>query len=113
MSIPCKSFPNANAARGAMNAVKATWVPPPLTFVNCVKPATLALTNAPLTLCSDAYELVDGRWALIADHPGWQNDSIEYEDILRPEEVLLTAVGAESGVNLRPGVPKTPAAKAR
>lgn len=85
MSIACKIFPNANAARGALNAVKAPWVPPPLTFVNCVKPSTLALTNASLILCDDAYELVDGRWALIADHPGRQNDTIELEDILWPD----------------------------
>ena len=89
MPIACKIFPNANAARGAMNAVKATWVPPPLTFVNCTKPAILALTNAFLVLCADAIELTDGRWALIANHPGWQNDTIEVSDI----KVATTAPG--------------------
>jgi hypothetical protein len=33
------------------------------------------------SFCGDAYELVDGRWALIADHPGRQNDTIELEDV--------------------------------
>lgn len=81
MPIACKIFPNANAARGAMNAIKDTWVKPPLTFVNCTKPSILALTNAFLVLCTDAIELIDGKWALIADHPGWKNDTIEVSDI--------------------------------
>lgn len=84
MTIACKIFPNANAARGAMNAVKNAWTPPPLTFVNVTIPALLALTNASLVLCTDAVELVDGRWALIADHAPWHTDTIEVSDIKRP-----------------------------
>lgn len=81
MPIACKIFPNANAARGAMNAVKASWVKPLLVRIRCTKPALLAMTNAILVLCTDAIELVDGRWALIADHPGWKSDTIEVSDI--------------------------------
>lgn len=112
MSVQCKIFPNANAARGAMNAVKNAWAPPPLTFVNVTIPALLTLTNAPLILCDDAYELTDGRWALIAEHAPWKTDTIDDSLIKRPETVEPQAidaqpVGAESGVVERPGKAKT------
>lgn len=91
MAIACKTFPNATSARNAMNAVKATWVPPPLVRIRCTKPALLAMTNASLILCADAVELIDGRWALIAEHPGWKNDTIEESDIKRDAVVLVQA----------------------
>ena len=94
MPIACKLFPNATSARSAMNAVKSTWVKPALTFVNCTLPRVLATTNASLVLCADAYPLIDGRWALIADHPGWKNDTIEVSDILYTSQMPAQAVQA-------------------
>lgn len=71
-----------------MNAVKAAWTRPQLTRIRCTKPALLAMTNALLVLCDDAYELTDGRWALIADHAPWRTDEIDVSEIKRPETVL-------------------------
>ncbi len=97
MSIRCKIFPNANAARGAMNAVKAAWVKPALKFVNVTKPALLAMTNAHLILCDDAYELTDGRWALIAEHAAWKTDTIDDSLIKRPATTLPTQAAPKGG----------------
>lgn len=91
MAVACKIFPNANAARGAMNAVKAAWVKPALKFVNVTKPALRAMTNAGLVLCDDAYELTNGRWALIAEHAAWKTDTIEESDIKRPVTDVVQA----------------------
>lgn len=91
MNVQCKIFPNANAARGAMNAVKAAWVKPALKFVNVTKASLLAMTNAHLILCDDAYELTDGRWALITEHAAWKNDTIEESDIKRPVTDVVQA----------------------
>jgi hypothetical protein len=91
MSIRCKIFPNANAARGAMNAVKAAWVKPALKFVNVTKPALLAMTNAGLVLCTDAVELTDGRWAIIAEHAAWKTDTIDESLIKRPVTDVVQA----------------------
>lgn len=90
MPVACKIFPNANAARGAMNAVKAAWVKPALKFVNVTKSALRAMTNAGLVLCDDAYELTDGRWALIAEHAAWKTDAIDESLIKRPATTLPT-----------------------
>jgi len=97
MSIRGKVFPNANAARGAMNAVKAAWVKPALKFVNVTKPALRAMTNAGLILCDDAYELTDGRWALIAEHAAWKTDTIDESLIKRPETTLPTQAAPKGG----------------
>lgn len=97
MAIACKIFPNATSARNAMNAVKATWVPPPLTFVRCTKPSILALTNAHLIPCDDAYELTDGRWALIAEHAAWKTDTIDDSLIKRPATTLPTQAAPKGG----------------
>jgi len=91
MPVACKIFPNANAARGAMNAVKAAWTRPALTRIRCTKPALLAMTNAHLIPCDDAYELTDGRWALITEHAAWKNDTIEESDIKRPVTDVVQA----------------------
>ena len=91
MNVQCKVFPNANAARGAMNAVKAAWTKPALTRIRVTKPALLAMTNAGLVLCTDAVELVDGRWALITEHAAWKTDTIEESDIKRPVTDVVQA----------------------
>ena len=90
MNVQCKVFPNANAARGAMNAIKAAWTRPTLTRIRCTKPALLAMTNAGLVLCTDAVELVAGRWALIAEHAPWKTDAIDESLIKRPATTLPT-----------------------
>jgi hypothetical protein len=91
MNVQCKIFPTAIAARGAMNAVKAAWTPPALVFVNVTIPALRALTNVSLILCDDAYELTDGRWALIAEHAQWKTDTIDDSLIKRPETTVPQA----------------------
>ena len=97
MAVACKIFPNANAARGAMNAVKAAWVKPALKFVNVTKPSLRAMTNAGLVLCDDAYELTDGRWALIAEHAPWKKDVIDESLIKRPETTIQTQAAPKAG----------------
>lgn len=97
MNVQCKVFPNAKAARGAMNAAKAAWVKPALKFVNVTKPALLAMTNAHLIPCDDAYELTDGRWALIAKHAAWRTDTIDESLIKRPETTLPTQAAPKGG----------------
>ena len=97
MPVACKIFPNANAARGAMNAVKAAWTRPALTRIRCTKPALLAMTNAHLIPCDDAYELTDGRWALIAEHAAWKTDTIDESLIKRPETTLPTQAAPKGG----------------
>lgn len=103
MIVHCKIFPNENAARGAMRAVQSVWTPPPLTFVNVTKPALLALTNASLVLCDDAYELTDGRWVLIAEHAAWKTDEIDDSLIKRPE---TQPVGVAQGHGNAPPKPR-------
>lgn len=97
MAIACKIFPNATSARNAMNAVKAAWTKPTLTRIRCTKPSLLAMTNAHLILCADAVELIDGKWALIADHPGWKNDTLEESLIKRPATTLPTQAAPKGG----------------
>ena len=97
MAIACKIFPNAKAARGAMNAVKAAWTRPTLTRIRCTKPALLAMTNAGLVLCTDAVELTDGRWAIIAEHAAWKTDTIDESLIKRPATTLPTQAAPKGG----------------
>lgn len=97
MNVQCKVFPNANAARGAMNAVKAAWTKPTLTRIRCTKPSLLAMTNAHLILCDDAYELTDGRWALIAEHAAWRTGTIDDSLIKRPATTLPTQAAPKGG----------------
>jgi hypothetical protein len=84
MSIVVKTYATRGAARGAITAAKATWNPPPITFVNCTKQAQLLALVGPLQMATDAYELANGRFAVIADHPVFTGETIEESDIVRP-----------------------------
>lgn len=84
MKVRTKTFPNLNAARGALNAAKATWTPPLVVFVSCTKQAQLLAAIGTLELATDAYELLNGRFAVIAEHPSFKDEEIDDTDIKRP-----------------------------
>lgn len=85
MSLECKTFPNATSARAAINAAKATWSAPAITFVNCTQQVRLLARIGPLQMVTDAIELNNGRFAVIADHPGFKGEFIERGDIKYPD----------------------------
>jgi hypothetical protein len=81
MPIECKIFPNLPAANGALNAAVAGWTPPTQTNIGGglhVAPASLP----PQTLAAPE-EMVDGRYAIWADHPGFKGEFVERADVVR------------------------------
>jgi hypothetical protein len=107
MSIICKTYPNFGQANAAINVAKSTWIPPTLRGKRGgKKSASLVALLGPLRLCSDPYELTNGRYAVIADHPTFTGETIEESQIVRPVTEIAQAAqarGASSGVVSKPG----------
>ena len=103
MTFQCKTFPNENAANGAINAAEATWVRPSYTDVGAGRHVPHA--SLPPQRLSEPVELVNARWAVVADHPGFKGEFIVGPDVKGPPEfvpLIAQAKGAESGVVERP-----------
>jgi hypothetical protein len=85
MSIPTKTFANRGLARAAIATAKNTWTPPP---VVSIRPgpnhARMLAAIGPQEMATDAYELNNGKWAVIANHPNFTGETIEESDIKRP-----------------------------
>lgn len=86
MSAECKTWPNRPSALGALNAVKATWVQPAIAWIACREVArTRGLVRvATLVLAVEPFELLNGRWAVVADHPSFKGESVDGADRVLP-----------------------------
>lgn len=86
----CKTFPNETSANAALNAAKATWTPPAYVHVGGgrhVDNATL-----PAQVLSLPIELVNGRFAVIANHPGFKGEFVDPDaDFKRPAGLPFAA----------------------
>jgi hypothetical protein len=110
MPIECKIFPNLNAANGALNAVLAAWVPP--TQTNLGGGLHVLPANLPPQTLTAPEEMVDGRYAVWADHPGFKGEFVTRGDVKRHVEcdtdvVALAAAVAESGIVARKSAVRT------
>lgn len=74
MSIECKTFPNENAARAGIIAAEATWRRP--TYRDVGGGRHVLHASLPPQKLSEPRELVNGRWAVIADHPSMKGEQI-------------------------------------
>lgn len=79
MSREGKTFPNEAAARGALNAAHATWVPLPRVNVGGGIHADHALL--PPQKLAEPFRLANGKWAVVADHPGFKGEMIDDADL--------------------------------
>ena len=79
MTIQCKTFPNENAARAGIVAAEATWTRP--VYVNVGGGRHVSHAALPPQRLSEPRELVNGRWAVIADHPSMKGEQITPADI--------------------------------
>lgn len=86
MTTECKTWPNKRAAMAALNAVKSTWTAPTISYVRCSLAVRNRLLNKLVTLeiAGEASELTNGKWAIVADHPGFKGDFITTDDIVKP-----------------------------
>ena len=79
MTIQCKTFPNENAARAGIVAAEATWTRP--TYRDVGGGRHVLHASMPPQRLSEPRELVNGRWAVIADHPSMKGEQITPADI--------------------------------
>ena len=102
MTIQCKTFPNENAARAGITAAEATWDPPGYVDVGVGRHAPHS--SLPPQRMAAPKELLNGRWAVIADHPSFKGEFIAGTGVKGPPEwaQVPQSVGAESGVVARP-----------
>jgi hypothetical protein len=95
MSAICKTYASFGQANAAINVAKSTWVAPTVRAKRGgKKTAALIALAGPMKLCGDPYELTNGRYAVIADHPTFTGETIEESQIVRPvTEVVQAAKG--------------------
>lgn len=88
MTAECKTWPDKASAVTALNAVKAAWLPPKLTWVNCAQDVRDRLANklGALAFAGGPFELKSGRWAVVADHPGFKGEVITGADRVQAAE---------------------------
>jgi hypothetical protein len=88
MTAECKTWPDKASAVTALNAVKAAWLPPKLTWVNCAQDVRDRLVRSlgTMQIASDPVELSSGRWAVVADHPGFKGEVITGADRVQAAE---------------------------
>lgn len=89
----CKTFPNETSARNALNA--AAWTPPAYTNIGGGRHVPHA--SLPAQKLSEPVELTSGRWAVIADHPGFRGESVDPDkDFKRASQVPAGAQQAQA-----------------
>ena len=88
MTFECKTWPNKTSAMAVLNAVRATWVAPAITWVNCAQAVRTRLVGklGALAFAGDPFELKNGRWAVVADHPGLKGEVITGADRVQAAE---------------------------
>lgn len=88
MTFECKTWPNKTSAMAVLNAVRATWVAPAITWVNCAQAVRTRLVGklGALAFAGDPFELKNGRWAVVADHPGFKGEVITGADRVQAAE---------------------------
>jgi hypothetical protein len=109
--IPCKIFPNATAARNALNSARGRWTPP--VYRNEGGRVFVAhATIGPPVLATDATELVDGRWAVIAFHEDFVGDVLTEAQIKRPVDPSPPGQSAQAGLKAaESGIVERPSAE--
>lgn len=81
--IDCKTYATQAAARGGITVAEGTWTKP--TYRNVGGGRHVDHATLPPQKLAEPVELVNGRWAVIADHPSMKGEIIALDDIKRPE----------------------------
>lgn len=102
MTFECRTFPNENAANGALNAAHVGWVAP--TYADAGGGRHALHSSLPPQVMSVPKEMFSGRWAVVANHPSFKGEFINGTDVKGPPEwaQIPQSKGAESGVVARP-----------
>lgn len=102
MTFECKTFPNENAAVDALNAAHVGWIAP--TYADVGSGRHVLHSSLPPQVMSVPQEMINGRWAVVANHPSFKGEFIVGTDIKGPPEwaQVPQSVGAESGIVERP-----------
>lgn len=94
MSIECKTYATQGAARTGITNAEKSWTPP--TYENVGGGRHVDHATLPPQRLSEPRELVNGRWAVVADHPSMKGERIAEADI-KDKDLPAQAQAAPKG----------------
>lgn len=89
MSIECKTYATQGAARTGITNAEKSWTPPTYENVGGGRHADHA--TLPPQKLSEPVQMVNGRWAVIADHHGMKGETITDADLKRDPPPVIEA----------------------